>query len=254
MTKKAKKAPVAQENQGLAAFEPLKAQIAEFVAPTKDILVTDGKSSAEAIEAAKVVKTMIKLVEDTRTGLVKPLNDQVKKINDYAKDIKAPLEDADRHIRTQLNAFAAEQERVRREEIRKAEEERRAREAELQAKQEAERAALAQGAALFGAEDPAVAEELEEKHAKERMHSLVTHKAAIYDANDTQIKNTRTNYDVEIVDLDAVPKEFLIRTVNKQAAIAAMKAGAVIPGLKLTESIAVAIGRNTRVPRALQEG
>lgn len=253
MTKKKTSKPAA-EPQALDVFNPLKVQIAEFVAPALQMTVVDGKSSDAALAVAKDVKAMLKRVDDTRRSLVDPLNAQVRKINDYAKDIEAPLKDVDAHLRRQLNAWAAERERIRQEEVRKAEEERRRREAELAEKQRAEREALEAGAKLFGEEDPAVEQELEQQHAKERMKSLVEHKAALYDANETQLKNVRKVYDVEVLDLEAVPKEFLIREVNKKAAIEAMKAGVKIPGLKLTESVAVAIGRNTRVPRALMEG
>jgi cupin superfamily acireductone dioxygenase involved in methionine salvage len=62
--------------------------------------------------------------------LVKPLNDQVKAINDYAKSISAPIDQVESHLKRELVSFERILEQQRAEQARKAEEERKAKEAE----------------------------------------------------------------------------------------------------------------------------
>lgn len=256
----------------LAAFDKLKANIALFVQPTLEIQVVDAQTSQAAIDTAKEIKSYRDLVEKKRKELVEPLNRRVKMINDYAKTISEPLLQSENHVRGELNAFAAEQEKIRQAALRKAEAERQERErklaeerareeAELRERQEEEARTRQEAADFFGAEDPeAVAEaarkaelerqELQAKYEREKMVSLVEHKQKTFDAGQAQIKNTRRNYRVRVVDISQVPKEFLIIQVNEKAALAAMKAGVKISGLEMDEEIAVAIGSKTYMPGA----
>ena len=98
----------------LKQFDQLAADITLFVAPTKSIKVSDAKSIDAAIEVAQSIKGYLAAVDKKRKELVGPLNAQVKAINDYCKQITAPLDEADTYVRTQLNVFAAEQARLAR--------------------------------------------------------------------------------------------------------------------------------------------
>jgi chemotaxis protein histidine kinase CheA len=239
-----------KEPQEIQKFDPLKAEIAAFVAPARAIKVTDAASCDKAVESGKVVVAMLKRVDALRRTLVDPLNAQVKKINAHAKDVQEPLDEVEKHIRGELNRFAAEQEKIRQEEVRKAEEARRAREAELAAKQAEEKAALEEGLAIFGEDEEAVLE-LEEKQAEEKAVARIEAEQAAWDANQHQIKNTRKNAKLKVVDLSLVPREYLV--LNEKGALAAMKAGVKIPGLELEFELAVALGSKTRVPKAMLE-
>lgn len=246
----------------LEVFNPLKAEITQFVAPALTILVTDFKTSSDALETAKRIKALGNLVEAKRKELVGPLNDEVRRINDYCKQIVQPLDAADSHVKRQLNVFAAEQERHRAEAQRKLDVERRRQEDELRAKQEAERVALAASqaevsevAAAFGAEPGEMTPdmELQAKQEVEAVALKTSFDQQKWDADQYRIKNTRKTLRMEVVDIALVPKEFLIVEVNERAAKAAASVGVTIPGLRFIEEFNVAIGAKTRVPRAALE-
>jgi hypothetical protein len=268
---------LAEKTTELELFDELKSDISVFVAPTFKIQVTDGKSASDAVEAAKEIKRYSAQVEKQRKALVGPLNDQVRMINDYAKKIACPLDDAEAHIKGELNAYARKQEEIRQAELRKAEEARReaerkateeriAREKELQAKLEEERELATNAASVFGVEDPeeferqqAEAEirakaELEAQLERERLSRVVEAGQQQYDANQNQLKNTRKVWKCEVLDLNLVPREFLKIEINTQAVLAAARGGVTqIPGVRLYQDVDVAIGRNTYVPRKLLE-
>lgn len=260
-------------SQELIQFDKLKADITVFVAPVMSVEVSDPQSSQSAIDVAKDIKGYLKAVDDKRKELVGPLNDRVKMINDYCKQITAPLLNAETHVKGQLNAFAAQQETIRQDAVRKAEaerreaervaaEERERQEQELMAKQEADAEAHAKAVELFGTGDVSVEEhnkaideaqqkEWAENQAKldrEAMERSIAHKQNLYDANQEQIKNTRKTLKCRVIDIAKVPREFLIIEVNEKAALAAAKAGVKIAGLEFYEDISVAIGARTYMP------
>lgn len=258
----------------LKVFDALAADITLFVAPTKTLKVTNPESSQQAIVVAQNIKSYITQVESKRKELVGPLNAQVKAINDYCKQITAPLVDADTHVRGQLNVFAAEQERIRRIEAERIERERleaeriarieRERiEEELRLKQEAEAEAQAAAVNRWGAENgdiDALNAEINAKQEREwaEKQAELDRQAAIrqvesqqkqFDAKANTITNTRATLKVRVIDLNLIPKEFLLITVNEKALVAVGKSGMKIPGVEFYEDFAVAIGRTTRMPR-----
>jgi len=253
----------------LSKFNELKAKITKLVEPTTKITVTDFASSQRAIEVAKQVKAYLNEVETKRKELVGPLNDHVKAINQYAKDITAPLIDAETTLKKRLAFFADEQEKIRIEEARRADEARRKAEAEAlaQAQKEAEELAAKQRAELENQGDEPSAfgsdveeESIEAKHAREaeELRERLDQAAAVrasqakqeaWDIDQQKIKNTRKNWKAEIENLDLIPKEFLIISLNEKAALAAHKAGVKIPGVKFTSETVIAIGSKTYVPK-----
>jgi len=244
----------------IALFDELKSELAELVAPTLGIKVTDALTGSSAIDAAKQVKALQKRIEDKRKALVGPLNDRVREINDYAKTIVAPLTEAEQHLKRELVAFETEQEKIRQAELRKAEEERKRREAELLAQQEEERRQLAAIQAeeseitdMFG-DDPEAPTvdpvKLEQKQQEERAKLAQEAKVAEYDIKQSRgVKNARKIWKCEAVDLSLVPKEFLIIELNQAAVLAAARVGVTtIPGVRLWQETSIAIGANTYVP------
>lgn len=249
----------------LTQFNELKTELDTLVKPTLSMTVTSFETSATAIEAAKNVKALQKRIEAKRKDLVGPLNDQVKRINEYAKDISAPLDNAETHLKRQLTAFELEQEKIRRAEYEKAETERKAREAELFKKQEAEREALAAQVAetaeavdVFGADEStpspaAVVADLEARHAEEQARVTLQAKEREYDIKSRGVANARKTWKCEVENVDLVPKEFLIVTLNSAAVLAAARAGVTkIVGVRLWQETSIAIGANTSVARALR--
>ena len=238
-------------------FEELRSELTQLVAPTLAIKVTNAGSSSSAIEAAKQVKALQKRIEAKRKDIVGPLNDRVKLINDYAKSIMAPLEQAESHLKKELVSFEMEQEKIRLEVLRKAEEERKRVEEELRAKHDAEQAALideAQVSDLFGADEsqPSVdarALDLEIAQQEEIARANMAARQREYDAKSIGIKNARKIWRCEAVDISQVPKEFLVIELNSAAVLAAARAGVTtIPGVRIWQETTVAIGANTYMP------
>lgn len=253
-----------KDSTDLVAFDQLKSDIVSLVAPTMKITVTDFTSAQSAIDTVKQIKDYIKKVDAVRTGLVGPLNDRVRVVNNYAKGIGQPLLDAEAYIKRQLVVFEEEQERVRLELMKKAEEERLRIEAELAAKHEAELAEAQEGVALeqeaasmFGSE--AVPEEsqaeaqvvaIKQKASEEMALAKGDFREKQWDINQQGIKNTKKVWKCELVDINVVPVEYLIRELNEQAILAMARAGVTnIPGVRVWQETAIAIGRSTYVPR-----
>lgn len=258
----------------LKQFDQLAADITLFVAPTMEIQVVDPGTAHAAIEVTKDVASYLKRVDAKRKELVGPLNDQVKAINEYCKQITAPLTDADAHLRGQLTDFArkqevirlSEQERLRleQEEIERQARAEREREADaLRIRQEAEAEERAAAAHKYGVDDGdidkfndelAAKQEREWAEQKAEQDRLAAVRAGQMqrqrqDANDVQMKGVRKTRKVRIADLSKVPQAFLIITLNDKMALAAEKGGQVIPGLEFYDDMSVAIGATTRMPR-----
>jgi hypothetical protein len=130
-------------------FDELHAKIQVFVSPTCNIVVSDAASNAVAAGTLKTLKDFEKQIEAKRVAAVKPLNDEVKSINDYAKKITLPLAEAEALIKKKMGAYSDEERRKaeeerrqieakRQEEERKAAAERKAREDAARAQREAE--------------------------------------------------------------------------------------------------------------------
>lgn len=245
--------------EALQKFEPLKADIALFVSPVKNLRVIDFQSSDQAIEVAKQIKGYLKDLDKKRRELVDPMNQQVKAVNEYVRSLEAPLLAAETHVKAQLNAFAYEQEQKRREEQARIESERLKAEAELRAKQEQERLASPEASddhsealSLFGCSPEPTP--IEVAHVEEQATLKNEFHGKKWEADQRRIKNTRMTLKCAIEDVSKIPKEFLIITLNEKAAVAAIKAGVTIPGVKVWEEANVAIGPKTRVPAlALEE-
>ncbi len=252
----------------LAFLEVLKSEVAALVAPTLGIKVQDFQSCETAATVGLQVKDYLKQVEAKRKELVEPLNRRVKEINEYAKSILAPLEESETHLKRQIATFREAQEKIQREMLRAAEIERLKQEAELRAKQEAERASLEETlveedrlAKRFGAEPDQAANqeaqiaELEQRQAEEQAFALMEQKQREHDIAQQNIKNTRKTWKCEATDLEKVPRQYLVITLNSAACLAAARGGITeIPGVRMWQETTVAFGSNTYVPRAALMG
>lgn len=266
----------------LVVFDSLKADIAQFVAPCFKIQVVDFKTSDDAINARNQIKAFMKQVETARDGLVRPLNDRVKLTNEYAKGVQEPLKQIDTHLELEVRRFAIEQEKIKQEAFRKAEAVRQ--EAERKAQLEARKIAEEQEAThqaelarireeakeaedMFGVkrDGAAISAQLREAEIvaereraetrarldRESMERIAAEKQAQFDASQRQIKGVRKNWKVRVVDINQVPKEFLIIELNEKMALASARAGNIsIAGLEFYQETTIASGNNTYVPRA----
>lgn len=247
----------------LQVFDALKADIATFVGPIPKLKVTDFKSSALAVEHGRTIQGLIKEVEARRDALVRPRNEEVKRVNEYAREIRTPLELAKKHLDLELGAFAAEQRRIEAEKQRKIDEERRAEEERIEREAREKREALEAEARelasdpTFGSLDDEQAEELarqqakiDEEEAQAKMRATTQAAAAKYDASRQAVKGVRMVWECELIDINEVPVEFQIRELNKQAVLAMARAGQTnIPGVRVFQKPAVGFGQHTYVPQ-----
>lgn len=199
-------------------------QAGQFAAQCREIeeeansLLVDEAGSIRANEILGQVATVKKEAEKIRTSLVKPLNDRVKEINSAFKSALAPLNNADKTLRGKLLDLHREQERRRREEeerVRKLlEEEQKKREAEAKEKNKP-----------VPPPPPIVVE------APPPIVSIKT------DSGTTSIRKV---WDWELVDINEVPREWLI--LNDKAVNAAVRTGIRnIPGIRIFEREQIAV-------------
>lgn len=233
--------------KSIKEFDALTADIAALIEPTNLIKVTDFNSCAYAIEAGKSVKGFLKKIEDKRKELVGPLNDQVKEINAYAKQISHPIETAESHIKSEVIAFENEQRKIRDELHRKMLAEQI--EKELAIKKEQEKVAIEVHTEndIFGIADA----QIEQLQIDRRVLDMET-KAKEYDINQMGVKNARKIWKCELIDIKLVPDEFKIVTLNEKAVLAVARAGQTeIPGVRVFQETTIAFGDNTYVPRGV---
>jgi len=127
----------------LEAATVAETNLVPFQQQASSIIVKDEATQRQAVEAVSQVKANLKRLEDLRTFFTKPLNDQVKAINNKFKLLAEPLEGLEVKLKSTITKYMVEQERLAREEADRvakvqAEEARKAREAA----EAAERAAV----------------------------------------------------------------------------------------------------------------
>jgi len=210
--------------------------------------VTTAAEYESSGELLKRIKAGQKRLEDLRTGITKPLNDALKRVNDLFRAPGERLVAAEKTVKRALVAYADEQERIRREEERKAlaaaEAERRrlqaiADEAARKAAAETERLrreaeeAAAAGRAEEAAKLAARADRVEEKAAEkveafeERAATVVAAPVAAAPPPKVAGVNTRTVWKFEITDPSKVNAAFLMVDEKKVGAtVRAMKGDA----------------------------
>lgn len=226
-------------------FDHLKAEIKLRFGSMLDMVVVDKETMDAALLSGKEAKHYAKLVEEKRKELVKPLNDQVNAINEYAKQISEPLKTAEMHIKSQLVAHEQKLEAIRREEQKRLEEERRRKEEELAKKQQFDReqAEIARAFAPSDEDDKnlkrqeLVAEAAANREQHQLQRQIRSDEKAI-EAN--RVSGTRKVWKFAIEEAGLVPREFLV--VDEQAVRRAVAAGVrEIPGVRIFEETSIAL-------------
>lgn len=126
--------PISHEQEAAQALR----KAMEVLTLAKAVTVTNQTEYDAADAAVAAIKNAQKAAESKRTGLVKPLNDTVKKINAEFKPVDAAFEEALACYRRPMTAFQTELARQRAEAEAAARKERERLEAEAKAKAEAE--------------------------------------------------------------------------------------------------------------------
>lgn len=231
---------VSQKND-LQQFDKLKADIQLYVKPVLSLTVTSNDGMNEALDAARELKSFEKKVEQRRKELVGPLNDRVKFINEYAKGIAAPLDEATNHLKAELKKWELRLAELRKQEERKAEEERRRREAEA-----AEKARLAQeeaeAVAAFGsAEDGERARLLAAAEAEaEQAQIIALDKQAKKEVDSLRVSGAKKVWTFTVTDRLQVPREYL--AVDEKKIREAVRAGIrEIPGVEIFQDTQIAV-------------
>lgn len=117
-----------KDNQVIA----LTTQVSEIVSTADSLIVNDENDYITATDLLSLISKINKKLEEKRKELVKPYNEQVKKINDFFKGYTEPLDRANRTVKQKALTYKQDQERKRQEE------ERAIREALEKARKEAE--------------------------------------------------------------------------------------------------------------------
>lgn len=179
---------IIQQYPALQKFNEARVQIQQLAAACKNIVINDNNTLEQGKNLAKNAKKIETLIEDKRKEITKPLLDEKKQIDDFAKSVTAELNAAVKDLRAQILKYEQEQERIRQEELRRLEAERRAREEEL-------RRQMAEAHRV----DPVVVQELQNLKSQQAVAVAETPKNSI-----TKV------WSYEIVEIGIIPREFLM--------------------------------------------
>jgi hypothetical protein len=215
--------------------EMLTIQADAFRVKAEAMVIESDETVIGATNLLGFIKQSKKQFEDKRTGYVKPLNDQVKAVNDAFKTITAPLDSAETILKQKVLIYNREQEKKRQEEIARIERER---------KEAEERQRV-----------------LEAEHEARRLEALITEGEIIPDLPPAEIAlvelppelptMTRTAlgsatvkkvWTFEIIYPNLVPIVYL--TIDEKKIREAVRAGVrEIPGVRIYQDDQLAIGR-----------
>lgn len=114
-------------------------EVGKLTAFAQNLAIKTAQGYQTAADHLKAIKGLLKQIEDARTRVTKPLNEALRQVNSQAKEASAPLATSELQIKRAMNAYADEQDRIRREEQARADEAARKEQEKLQ--QRATRAA-----------------------------------------------------------------------------------------------------------------
>lgn len=223
----------------LTTFDELKAEISLYAQLTLAIQVADPVGCDKALAVAKDIKGLQKKVEERRKQLVAPLNEQVAKINAYAKSLCEPLVQSETHLKNQLRAWDQILETERQQAIAKLEAERQRKEAEIKALEQQRKAEAKEQSA--GETELIRSELFVEASALQAQEQLqVRHTHALEQIAEHKVAGARKVWTFEVVDESQVPREFL--ALDEKKVKAALAAGSrQIPGLKIFQETRITV-------------
>jgi hypothetical protein len=194
----------------------------------KEIKVTDRISLDAANAFLRGVKGLLGKIGETFDPIIKQAHEAHKQAIEQKKKHDEPLLQAEKIIKMEIGRYLGEQDRIRREA-----EDRVRREAE-----EAERKRLAQMQAAIDAENAGKTAEAE-KHFEEAM-TIEAPKTVIPPAVKAQGTFIRKEPKWRVVDLDAVPRDFLMLDRAKiEAVFRIQREKLAIPGIEVYEESTV---------------
>ena len=195
-----------------------------LVALADHLVVASPQEMAHGTDLLAQIKALVKRSEEARDVLVRPLNAHVKMINNQFKTVTEPLTGAERTIKAKMLAFAAEQERAKREEA-------------ARLYREAQERALAEIVNLDEAGET-VAAEVALSFAAAAAPEVVRTEATMTLSGNTA--SVRKVWDFEVLDIAKVPAQFLeVRDVLVRQVI--RDGERAIPGLRIYQKDSLAV-------------
>lgn len=94
--------------ESIEEFEQIAGETDGIVSQARTLRIGGEKTAYRAASLLSEISTNVKLLEEQRVFLVKPLQDHVKKINDHVAGLKRPLENADSILRGKLTTYNVE--------------------------------------------------------------------------------------------------------------------------------------------------
>lgn len=237
----------------------------KILAAATEYRVTTAQQYADAGEQLKAIKAKYKELDEQRREITKPLDAAKKRAMDFFSKPLDFLTRAESAIKRGMIAFSEEQERIRREEQRKAEEAAQkerdrlakiAAEAEAKARAEQDRlrreaeSAAAAGRAAEAAKLAAQAAKVEEKAAvraevmEQRTAAVV---APVIHREPPKVTgvSAREVWKFEVTDATAVPREYMVPDETKiRKVVNALKGDTQIAGVKVWAEKSLAAGRS----------
>lgn len=231
-----------QNQNELAQFDKLKADITLFVEPVFDIVVESNESADTALTSGKEVKSWLKKVEERRKELVGPYNERVKQINEYAKQITEPLLKAEAHVKKGLGAWEEKLEKLRAEEMRKAEEARKKAEAEAQAKLKAQQEEASMEALFQAPAEQKRAEIIQQAEAQRVQKEIAdSHKENVRAIGSMKVSGARKIWKCRVTNIEDVPVEYLDPNITRMMRDFMDGKVKQIPGVEFYQETSVAL-------------
>ena len=212
---------------------PMELQAREWLENLNAVVIADSVTYEQAGAKLKELKQYTKTIKDNKNTDIKPLKDGIKKLEDKYNKPLALLAEADAIIRDKMNKYLNEELKRRAE-------------AEAEAKRQAEEIALKQALELEEVKkqaanyDPITARAMV-KSLEDKQNELINQTAKTESVNLSTDNNIVSKvWDFELVDISAVPQEFII--LNDKAVRQAIREGVrEIKGIKIFQKARVSI-------------
>ena len=190
-----------QDNQ----LQALKAEV-HPLAEAAEVLanITSPAGEQQAVKHMAMLKEVLDKIEAHRLKYTKPINESLKAINQDHKQLSAPLADALTLIKHGVSKWRASD--------------------EFKALEDKRVALEQEGLHALKTNDIATIQTLADEHQE------ASQAAPAVVRTESGSARFRTDYKFGIVDIELVPREFMLP--NEKAILAALKAGATIPGVK----------------------
>lgn len=206
----------------------VKTQINNFLTlASSEIAIKSREQDVQACELGKTINSELKRLEDLKKSLTDPLNQSLKNIRALFKPAEERGQEMLRAIKDAHNGFVAEQQRIAREHEEKL--------AEIARKKAEELKEQAKDEEFLGNDTSELLQE-----------AMLAEIVPLVSADVEKVDNVvmKTYWSAEIIDINLVPREYLLPDMNKLNAMArTVKGDSDIPGVKFVSRQDASFGR-----------